>query len=319
MKTQDPKTPAIVAALSADALMGKSQAYIGRALAAKAAGTMGEYQLWASLALELVGKAALANIHPCLVADPNSYVSLFAAAGMNVSPDIKTITAKTLFERLAHVSKRFNEKTKNFCINMSERRNAELHSGEAPFEGVVASSWEGRYWHTVEIILEGCGSSIESWLGVDKAKVPKALLAEYTHATKQAAAIRVETAAEAFNALAKKQRDAAHARAAAVDVWNIRPSFRLLADHIWEAECPACKSRSFLAGVKFDEEVSEDDNGDDPYEELVDVSYVAEEFLCTSCGLHLDNRDAIQAVGLDVDHIETETRQREYEPDYGND
>src|ERR1700731_1472235 len=24
-------------------------------------------------------------------------------------------------------------------------RNAELHSGEAPFEGVIAASWEGRY------------------------------------------------------------------------------------------------------------------------------------------------------------------------------
>ncbi|WP_316185818.1 MULTISPECIES: hypothetical protein [unclassified Bradyrhizobium] len=319
MKTPAPKTPAIVAALSADALMGKSQAYIGRALAAKAVGSMGEYQLWASLALELVGKAALAKIHPCLVADPNSYVSLFAAAGMNVSPDIKTIIAKTLFERLAHVSKRFDEKTKKFCTNMSEKRNAELHSGEAPFEGVVASSWEGRYWHTAEMILEACGSSIESWLGADNAKAPKALLAEYTHATKQAATIRVETAADAFNARTKKEREEAHARAAAVDVWKMRPSFRLDADHIWEAVCPACKTRSFLAGVHYDEEVSADENGDDPYEELVDVSYVAEEFLCPSCGLHLDSRDAIEAAGLEVDHVETEARQREYEPDYGND
>jgi hypothetical protein len=319
MKTPAPKTSAIAAALSADALMGKSQAYIGRALAAKAAGSMGEYQLWASLALELVGKAALAKTHPCLVADPNSSASLFAAAGRSVDTDIKTIVAKTLFDRLAHISKRFDEKTKKFCTNMSEKRNAELHSGEAPFEGVVASSWEGRYWHTAEIILEACDSSIESWLGADKAKAPKVLLAEYTHATKEAAAIRVETAAEAFNARTKKERGEAHARAAAVDIWNMRSSFRLYADHIWEAECPACKSRSFLAGIKYDEEVSEDDNQDDPYEELVDVSYVAEEFLCPSCGLHLDSRDAIEATGLKIDHIETETRQREYEPDYGND
>jgi hypothetical protein len=55
MKKPAAKAPAITTALSADALMGKSQAYIGRALVAKAAGSMGEYQLWASLALELVG------------------------------------------------------------------------------------------------------------------------------------------------------------------------------------------------------------------------------------------------------------------------
>jgi hypothetical protein len=42
MKKPASKDPAITAALSADALMGKSQAYIGRALTAKAAGSMGE-------------------------------------------------------------------------------------------------------------------------------------------------------------------------------------------------------------------------------------------------------------------------------------
>ena len=61
---------------------------------------MGEYQLWASLALELLGKFALAQIHPCLVADPQSSVSLFAAAGVNIGTDVKTISAKTVFERL---------------------------------------------------------------------------------------------------------------------------------------------------------------------------------------------------------------------------
>jgi hypothetical protein len=99
----------------------------------------------------------------------------------------------------------------------------------------------------------------------------------------------------------------------------MRRSFRLLADEIWDTQCPACNSRSFLAGVKYNEEVSEEEDGEDPYEESVDIFYVAEEFLCPSCSLHLDSREAIEAVGLEVDHVETETRQREYEPDYGND
>jgi hypothetical protein len=147
------------------ALTAESARCRPRALVAKAAGSMGEYQLWASLALELVGKAALALIHPCLVAHPNSKVSLFAAAGMSISPDIKTIAATTLFDRLTHVSKRFDENTKKFCTHMSEKRNAELHSGEAPFDGVVAASWEGRYWHTAEIILEVGDGSIEALRG----------------------------------------------------------------------------------------------------------------------------------------------------------
>jgi hypothetical protein len=83
-------------------------------------------------------------------------------------------------------------------------------------------------------------------------------------------------------------------------------------------KCPACDAKAFLAGVKYNEEVSEEDAGDSE-EEMVDVFYVAEEFECPSCHLHLDSRDAIAATGLDIEHVETEGRQREYEPDYGND
>ena len=305
-------------ALSFDALLGKSKVYIGRALAAKGRKSMGEYQLWASLALELVGKAALASVHPCLVADPQSYVSIFAAAGMNVGTDVKTIIAKTLFERLTHITKRFDKKTQEFCENMSLKRNAELHSGEAPFEASLPASWEGRFWHTAEIILETCGHTIESWLGADQAKSPRELLEEYVHALEEAAKVRVETAAEKFASWPKKVREEAHAKAAALSKWDMHRSFRLVADGIWETECPACKAKAFLAGTKYNEEASEEESNDYE-EEMVDVFYIAEEFECPSCHLHLDNRDAIAAAGIDVDHTETETRQREYEPDYGND
>ncbi|HWK32608.1 MAG TPA: hypothetical protein VNR51_02870, partial [Hyphomicrobium sp.] len=57
-------------AISGDALHAKSKVYIGRALARKAHGDLEEYQLWSSLALELLGKAALARKHPSLVVDP---------------------------------------------------------------------------------------------------------------------------------------------------------------------------------------------------------------------------------------------------------
>jgi hypothetical protein len=94
-------------------------------------------------------------------------------------------------------------------------------------------------------------------------------------------------------------------------------SFRLLAGGIWATKCPACGSKAFLAGVKYNEELAQEQDHESD-EELVDIFYVAEEFHCPSCNLHLDNRESIEAVGLDVDHVETETRQREYEPDYGN-
>ncbi|HUE46019.1 MAG TPA: hypothetical protein VMO81_07200 [Aestuariivirgaceae bacterium] len=280
---------------------------------------MGEYQLWASLALELLGKAALAGIHPCLVADPHSSISLFAAAGMTIGTDLKTITAKTVFDRLGHVSPRFDSKTQVFCENMSLRRNAELHSGEAPFEAITLGAWEGRYWHTAEIILEVMGLTIENWLGADQAKAPNELLSEYTHAIAEAAKVRVETAREAFKRLSKSAREAAFSKADAIQPWELYRGFHVLPDCIWYTKCPAYGSQAFLAGLKYAEEVSEDLDDEYSDEETVNVFLSAEEFQCPSCGLHLDTRDEIEAVDLNVEHIEVETRQREYEPDYGND
>ena len=54
-----------------------------------------EYQLWASLALELLGKAALARIHPSLIADPNHQISLFAASGVLPALSEEAIFAKS--------------------------------------------------------------------------------------------------------------------------------------------------------------------------------------------------------------------------------
>ena len=83
--------------LAAEALYTKSQVYIRRGLRAQSNEEAEEYQLWASLALELLGKAALAKVHPALIADPQHYQSLFAACGRELSTDVRTITAQNSF------------------------------------------------------------------------------------------------------------------------------------------------------------------------------------------------------------------------------
>src|SRR5271163_3059743 len=101
------KAPELLPAVSGEAILAKSRVYAQRALRCKEAGDHDEYQLWASLALELLGKACLARIHPSLIVNPLDHISLFAASGVNLATDIKTIAAHTLFDRLRHVTKGF--------------------------------------------------------------------------------------------------------------------------------------------------------------------------------------------------------------------
>ena len=68
--------------------------------------------------------------------------------------------------------------------------------------------------------------------------------------------------------------------------------------------------------MKYHEEVLEPEPDSD--EEEVETLYSAEELHCPVCDLRLDSREEIEAVGLDADHQETESRERNYEPEYGN-
>lgn len=309
---------AVPAALTKEGLLGKSKVYVQRAFRAKHAGDLDEYQLWLSLALELLGKAALSSIHPSLVADPTHLESMFAASGFNVGTDIKTIPAKALYIRLGHLSKRFDTKVKDFCDAISLRRNAELHSGEVPFQGMRLEAWESRFWHAAQIVLDLLNSSLEEWIGIDRAKAPKKLVQEAAAAAIHAAIERVTQAREHFSKRPKRDREAAIRESMTRHSFHYPALFTLASDSEWEVECPACQARAFIAGVSYGEEVLEEEPGDSGWEEAVEKYYGGEEFRCPVCDLHLDSRTEIAAVGLDPDHMEVETRVREYEPDYGN-
>ena len=130
-----------MATFERDALFAKSIVFIKRALAHRDGNRLDEFQLWAALALELLGKSALAAIHPALIADPQNADSLFAACGHPISTTEKTITGKTVFARLRHLDKKFDNRTEDFCNAMAIRRNGELHSGTAPFAAFLPDAW----------------------------------------------------------------------------------------------------------------------------------------------------------------------------------
>ena len=189
-----------------ESLFAKSKVYISRGLRAKNENIMDEYQLWASLALELLAKSTLSNVHPALVADPTHYQSLFSACGHPLSPDVKTITAKTLFERLSHISKDFDKRIQKFCEQLALRRNSEIHSGESPFSGMSAKAWESKFWHAAHIILELQNKELEQWLGAEGAQAARQVLVDANKAITMMVETRVAHAAEDFEAKHKSKK-----------------------------------------------------------------------------------------------------------------
>jgi len=312
------KITEISPAISHEPIFAKSRFYIQRALRRKEGEDLDEYQLWASLALELLGKAALAKVHPSLIVDPTHFPSLFAASGLNISTDIKTIAAHTLFERLRHLAPKFEEQVKSFCNGISQRRNAELHSGETPFKTMKLDAWEARYWHAAQVILNHMGSSLEEWLGASVARAPRELLEHAMKARAAAVAVRVEQAKENFVSLPKKIREASLEAAEIKFHYDYRNLFRLVADHEWDVRCPACGGKAFLAGMLVSEEITDTSHDESGAWEFVTRSYAGEEFHCPVCDLQMEGSDELEIAGISTDHETDEEREQEYEPDYGN-
>jgi hypothetical protein len=307
-------------ALEPSALYAKSQVYVRRGLRAQEDGDVEEYQLWASLALELLGKAALARVHPALVADPQHYQSLFAACGRQISPEIRTITAKTLFERLSHIEKAFDARYQRFCEQMALRRNSELHSGESPFSGMSAETWEREFWGAVETMLKMQGESLESWLGAEESKAPVKILDQAKEALEWAVRNRIARFKEDFE---KNNPDPAKRSQRIKDTEQFRywewPQHKdLVGDGLDKHKCPACGAFGMLGGSLWNEEVSEDQDPSDPTTEYVDLTYVVEEFVCPTCGLRLFGTKETQAGGLPEEFTKSEAREREFSEEYMN-
>lgn len=308
-------------AFSSNALFSKSKIYMLRGLRAKNEGVLDEYQLWASLALELLAKSSLSSIHPALVADPTHYQSLFSACGHPLSPDVKTITAKTLFERLSHVSKDFDKRIQKFCEQQALRRNSEIHSGESPFSGMSPDAWEAKFWHAAHTLLDIQGKELEQWLGADEAQAPRQLLVDARKALTMMVETRIAHASEDFESSCKneKKREELIEASKSIKPWGHFDRFDYAVDNYALCECPACKGMGVIGGTQYDEEVSEEQDQDDPFTEYVDITYATEEFVCLVCGLHLHGAQEINVSSLPDEFYETEEREREFEPDYGND
>ncbi|RWP41760.1 MAG: hypothetical protein EOR04_13540 [Mesorhizobium sp.] len=305
-------------AISSEALHAKSKVYMGRAMVRKAAGDLDEYQLWASLALELLGKAALSRQHPSLAVDPLHAPSLFVAAGVNITTDVKTITAKTLFERLTHLVPRFDKLVQKFCMDIAERRNSELHSADLPFKTMRLDAWEAHYWHACDTILRHMKSSLEDWIGAADAAAPRQLLDEAAAALEAAVKLRVEAARAAFLEQKKAERERLLAESELREPEQQVAFFPNRYDEIWIQPCPACACRAFMTGDQTGEDITQEP---DEYGiwEVVDREFVGEEFKCPTCELALAGSDELDAAGINYIHEDRQEREMEYEPDYGND
>lgn len=313
------------ASFSFDALWAKSKVFIDRGLVARDDGNDGDFHLWAAISLELLAKARLAKIHPALVADPNDQKSLLYACGAGSPVQIRSISAKTVYERLSAIDPKFDKQTKDFCMTMANRRNAELHSGESPTIGLNPKAWIPAFWKAVDVILKAQGKALADWVTESEATGIQKILTDTAQLLEQAVIARIRRRKDEFaDRFAAADDDAKRRTVFQSASRSPLPQWVARADALERCGCPACGSSGWLLGYETDtdivDEVAEVDDrfGEFPLV-IVDVTYTVDAFRCIECGLELNGIEEVAIADLPSQfHQETEM-EPDYEPDYGND
>jgi hypothetical protein len=232
-----------------------------------------EYGLWSALCLELLARAALANISPVLLAESKDWMNLMYALKKPIaSPSPKSIAITDVFNRLKSlIAPEFTQEDYNFCVVHIERRNAELHAGETIFTKDKASEWLPKFYKVCKVLLESTGKSLNDFV------------ADSNHALELIDSLN-DSAAKSV-----KQEINAH-----TTVWNSKPTAEK-EDHLSHAtawaiprsghvvKCPSCISPALLQGKPFGEVKTEIE--DDMV--IQRQAMLPSSFECIACGLKI--------------------------------
>lgn len=269
---------------SHEELWDKAKTYAARAFSCSRDDD--DFPFSATICLEFLGRGLLAQVHPALLADPQSGDNVLYACGYDcLNP--KSVPAKTVFLRVQTILPQFTKGDFGFVMKQMDRRNAELHSGAWPFHDLPNQQWLPRFYRVAAMLVEKQGYSLEDLLGSKEAEIA----AIHMKATEQevVATVKKRIAAKKllFDELGDDERKNA-CEAAARGLAMQRQNAKAI-------PCPACSEQCLIMGeiVLTSEGILDEDTIH--WENVVLPTSLG----CVACGLQLKGLDELHAAGED--------------------
>jgi hypothetical protein len=308
-----------------DTLYSKARLYAQRAHDEPVESSL--FALWMSLALELLARSALAQIHPVLLADPREQDNIYYAFGVVPKSIPKSIPAKALFARCSILVRGFTDKMSAHCLIVADRRNSELHTGVAAFEGIDNSKWLPATYEVMEILLTHLKRDFADFLG-DHEGVAVETLKDRRDTIKRDVQEKLAAARKAYERQTPEQREKrAAVVAASTESWLKGQRLRR------KTMCPACSNTAVMGGetvgrspVRIDEDANVISR---------EVRVLPNKLRCASCDLSLtsyqelkeadlggiytigEEEDPIEFFGIEPeDYVDVEEIIRRYGEDY---
>jgi hypothetical protein len=245
------------------------------------------FAFWSSLALELLARAALANISPALLAEHKDWNNLYFALGH--SPKTKkfvpnSIGISEVFSRLAKILPDFDSRLEGFGILHLQHRNEEVHSGSTPFENISNSDWLPLFYESADVLMRAVGEKLELLLGRAEANTAMKLIAAAKDESAKAVEKNIQAHKTVWEAKPPAERKQLSDQAA---LWATRQSGH-------RVKCPACDSDALVFGMPLAPPNRKLKGG----LIIVTQSFLPSKFECIACGLKIAGLPQLHACGL---------------------
>lgn len=281
-----------------EALWNKAKLFFERAFEVERESPL--FGLWAAMGLELLARSALSHVSPLLLAEPErDHRNLLHAFGAGMGSP-KSITAQQVVLTCRALVPSFTDAELKSSSALINRRNDELHTGEAAFAAYPTQLWLSDFYRCCKILSEFQNQNLAVLFGDNEAAAAEEVLAQKDE--KLVSEVKGSIAAYARVFKDKPEDEKQRLRAEAIGRGD-----QLSHQGHHRVACPACECVATVQGqVHGAEQV-----------QLVERTIVVREtvvpnkFNCDACGLKLAPYAALQVAGVAA-HF---TRRTEYTPE----
>ncbi|WP_173054729.1 hypothetical protein [Phytohabitans houttuyneae] len=246
-----------------------------------------EFTLWLLLGLEFLLRAPLARVHPSLLASPEGESVLHAVGIVRSDARPKSITTKTVLDRLKYVVPDFGQDRVSDALYLANLRNEELHTANAALKEVSEEHWMPRLISVVEVLCQFLELQAEDVLNSDIVAQARALRIEVDRALERDVQQAISRSRYFFGNLTAEERQKRRASA----IFAVQHGYRQKA-----VECPACGSIADLDMTPGRTTKSKFVPEENSFVHV--VVYVAKSLECQVCGLQLTDTAQVTAAGL---------------------
>lgn len=245
--------------------------------------------LWSALALELLGRAALARISPTLLAADSKGGADNLIYALGLSPRSakfvpRSIDVSTVFDRLHALSPEFTRDLADFSILHMQRRNEELHSGNSSFDGLGPSSWLPKYYRACTVLVESLGQELEFLVGKNEADAAAAMIAASLDESAKSVGKAIHDHKTKWGAKPQAEQQVLVDQA---KVWaNRYDGHRVI--------CPSCGSVALVTGEPIAPPIK---TMEEDYV-VATQKHLPSKFECIACGLKISGLPQLAASGL---------------------